>query len=309
MPPRAWQSPDADRIVDGAMTGMRAELDRLAVPGLAGVVLGGGYGRGEGGVKPDGTLSNDLDFFAIAAEGATDRDAAAIAAALAPLAADWTARLGIDVDFTAKTPARLRHDADRLMVQELLRGHADVWGVPSTELFASIPLLPPSSFPWTEAIRLLANRGMGLLFALEPARSPDFIARNIMKAVLGSGDALLISRGAYCWRAPDRAAALSDPHYTRALDWKFRPRPVPPCPWETARDRWLAAASQIRSTLQPRRTLRNLARWIARRHTPGPLRTLALDPVLRLFEEIASALQSPSPHTTPSLLLDWQTFG
>ena len=51
------------------------------------------------------------------------------------------------------------------------------------------------------------------------------------------------------------------------------------------------------------------ARWLARRRTLGPLSTLAHDPILRLFEEIASALQSPDPKATPSLLLDWQTFG
>lgn len=309
MPPRAWQSPDADRIVDGAILGVRADLDRLAVPGLAGVVLGGGYGRGEGGVKPDGTLSNDLDFFAIAAEGATDRDAAAIAAALSPLGADWTARLGIDVDFTAKAPFRLRHDADRLMIQELLRGHADVWGAPGTTLFAGIPLRDAADLPWTEAIRLLANRGMGLLFAREPSRTPDFTARNIMKAVLGSGDALLIARHAYRWPAPDRRDALQSPLYARALAWKFRPRPAPPCTWDEARDCWLSAASEVRTAARPRRTLRDAARWLARRRTLGPLRTLAQDPVLRLFEEIAAAIQSPDPKTTPSLLLDWQTFG
>ncbi len=309
MPPHAWQAPDADRIVDGAIAGIRTDLDRLAVPGLAGVVLGGGYGRGEGGVKPDGTLSNDLDFFAIAAEGATDRDAARLARALAPLAADWTERLGIDVDFTAKTPFRLRHDAERLMVQELLRGHVDAWGAPGADLFAGIPLRDAGELPWTEAVRLLANRGMGLLFAREAGRGPDFTARNITKAVLGAGDARLIARHAYRWRAGDRREALADSLYARALDWKFRPVAAPPCPWDQARACWLSAASEIHAAARPRRRLRDLARWFARRRTPGPLRTLALDPVFRLFDEIADILQSPSPKTTPSLLRDWQTFG
>lgn len=308
MPPRAWQSPDADRIVDGAILGVRADLDRLAIPGLAGVVLGGGYGRGEGGVKPDGTLSNDLDFFAIAAEGATDRDAAAIAAALSPLGADWTSRLGIDVDFTAKAPFRLRHDADRLMVQELLRGHADVWGASGTTLFAGIPLRDASELPWTEAIRLLANRGMGLLFAREPARSPDFTARNIMKAVLGSGDARLIARHAYRWRAEDRAAALSLPAYSRALEWKFRPVSAPPCPWEEARDLWETAAEEVRAAARPRRSLRHTARWIVRRRTWGNWRTVGLDPVLRLFSEVAATIRA-GKGVSPHLLRDWQLFG
>lgn len=308
MPPRAWQSPDADLIVDGAIHGVRADLDRLAVPGLAGVVLGGGYGRGEGGVKPDGSLSNDLDFFAIAADGATDRDAAAIADALSPLGTDWTARLGIDVDFTAKTPYRLRHDAERLMVQELLRGHADVWGVSGKSLFADIPLRRASDLPWTEAVRLLANRGMGLLFARETGRTPDFVARNIMKAVLGSGDARLIARGEYRWRAEDRAAVLAEAPYSRALDWKFRPVAAPPCPWEEARALWLSVAGEVRAAARPRRTLRNAARWFVRRRTPGNWKTVGLDPVVRLFAAVAAAIRAETP-VSSSLFRDWQVFG
>ena len=61
----AGDSPAMDRHVAETIAAVGAEIDALAVPRLKGVVLGGGYGRGEGGVivGADGRerLSNDLD--------------------------------------------------------------------------------------------------------------------------------------------------------------------------------------------------------------------------------------------------------
>ena len=115
----AGDMPELDRLVDEACVGIGAEIDALRVPLLAGVVLGGGYGRGEGGiVTRTFTLSNDLDFFAITEDGAPEaKTVAEIAAALEPVSKKWTEKLGVDVDFAVKTPWRLKHDESRLMVQ------------------------------------------------------------------------------------------------------------------------------------------------------------------------------------------------
>ena len=43
--------PELDRLVDDACAEMGREIDSLSIPRLAGVVLGGGSGRGEGGVR------------------------------------------------------------------------------------------------------------------------------------------------------------------------------------------------------------------------------------------------------------------
>ncbi|MBQ8126529.1 MAG: hypothetical protein IJ173_11735 [Kiritimatiellae bacterium] len=66
----ALDAPDMEALVSSALAGIGREVTALAVPRLQGVVLGGGYGRGEGGVKRvergelrvESTLSNDLDF-------------------------------------------------------------------------------------------------------------------------------------------------------------------------------------------------------------------------------------------------------
>ena len=58
--------PDVKSVLDCFLPAVSAEIDALQLPKLRAVVLGGGYGRGEGGVRhtPEGgRLYNDLDFF------------------------------------------------------------------------------------------------------------------------------------------------------------------------------------------------------------------------------------------------------
>lgn len=335
----AHDCPEADRLVDEAIRGIGAEIDALRVPRLAGVVLGGGYGRGEGGVfLPDAPapgpagaretgpepaetppaegraapfrLSNDLDFYVVAEEGAAGAELARIGEALRPVSEKWTARLGVDVDFSpAKTPWRLAHDQDRLMIQELVHGFCDVAGKPGAELFAHVERRDPSAFPLLEAVRLLVNRGAGLLLAAGAGASGDFAARNVNKCVLGCGDARLVARGGYRWRVEDRAAALGDPLYAAAVQWKFRPRREPVCGWETARAAWLDAVAALPPARAGGRSLRAAARWLARRRSPGPapLRTLGLDPLVRILRAMLPLVRDRRPFP-PSLRRDWEVF-
>ena len=193
--------PELDRLVDDACAEMGREIAALCIPKLAGVVLGGGYGRGEGGVReklearvgvgetidkfhsptptqnsnselqlktPTPTLSNDLDFFAITEDGVPEAETiAAIGEALKPVSEEWTKKLGVDVDFAVKIPWRLKHDEERIMVQELVRGYFDVAGKKGEELFAGITKIDSAKLPWMEAARLMMNRGMGLLLRKE----------------------------------------------------------------------------------------------------------------------------------------------
>ena len=332
--PHAYDCPAADRLVDDAIRAIGAEIDALAIPRLLGVVLGGGYARGEGGVSfglmvpsshgpmvsdhptirpsdhPTIRLSNDLDFYVVAEDAASPADLAAIAAALRPVSEKWTARLGVDVDFSPpKTPWRIRHDEERLMIQELVHGFCDVAGRPGAELFRDVARRDPSALPAMEAVRLLVNRGAGLLLAAAPGASPGFVARNINKAILGCGDARLIAEGRYRWRALDRADALADDLYRDAVQWKFRPRPEPPCDWETARKLWLETVDTVCASNGGRRTLRAAARWIVRRRSlgPAPLRTLGLDPLVRILRAMLPLVRDRKPFPA-SLRRDWEVF-
>ena len=335
----AGDAPEVDQLVEASIKAIGAEIGAIGVPKLQGVVLGGGYGRGEGGVRGD-ALSNDLDFFAVTEEGASHAEIAAIGAALEPVSRRWTERLGVDVDFTVRTPWRLRHDQVRVMIQELLHGYFDVAGRKGPEMFRGIEARPPSAFPWSEAVRLLVNRGVGLLLAYErmesttrngqTARCPsastrnpkpetrnskpstaNFILRNINKCILGAGDARLIARGGYLWKATDRAAALGEPLYSAAVAWKFRPREESVCSWDEAQVEWLKAVDEVMSAGRRagamRRTVYQAARWIWRRHTVGDLATLGYGAVVRILLKLTPVVRMRAP-LPPPLRRDWEIF-
>ena len=329
----AGECPELDRLVAESLVAIGREVSEMRIPLLFGVVLGGGYGRGEGGARGElkvesskfkvessksdvaCRLSNDLDFFAITKDGTTDVDAAAVAKALEPVSRRWTEKLGIDVDFTSKTPWRIRHDQERLMVQELIHGYVDVAGATGEELFAGIPRREPSELPWIEAARLLMNRGMGLLLAkskMESAKCEvDFINRNINKCILGAGDARLIANRKYRWRAPERAEALRDQMYRKAVAWKFRPTESAVCDWNTARDVWRAACEEVMENGACRgalgRSLREAARWVVRRRTLGAPASFGQNCTVRVLRGVKRCIEKRLP-LSEALRRDWEIF-
>ena len=294
----------AEAALDEAVKGIAAEIEELRLPKLRAVVLGGGYGRGEGGVRhtpAGGKLYNDLDFF-VFSENADDRAAARIDEALRKLAAPWEKKLGIAVDFgPAKNTGSLKSVSHTLMFQELLRGWQPVWGRPDLEQW--IPPLDAGELPYSEAVRLLLNRGMGLIlagnFLKEGKDDADFIVRNMNKAVLGGGDALLIASGNYRWSGRDRVSAFAEyvrreklppeyaDFYEKAFRWKLEPDPVLPADpagaWRKCRCFFLhsvcrcagvpagASARTVADGLHARagkeRSVKNALRWLLRSKT------------------------------------------
>lgn len=296
----------------------------LRLPGVAGLALGGGYGRGEGGVK-DGRPYNDLDFFVFS--DLPESRNGEIAEALEPVSREYTARLGVDVDFTVRVAARLRLDERRLMVQELLRGHEVLFPADfDLARWAGLSEHAASEVPAMEAARLLMNRGMGLAFASEKYLSPQFdlardggfVARNLNKAVLGAGDARLVARGEYAWSVRERAAKLSDAGYDEAVSWKFTPvdreRAEFPRRWQAARAAWLAAAEELMTRCGDelhRRSAYQALRWLKRRHSIGKILETGLDctvRVLREVRELLSGCPDGVSEVPTGLLRDWKTF-
>ena len=328
-PGRYTPSDDADvkSALDRFLPEVAGEIEALRLPKLRAVVLGGGYGRGEGGVRhtPEGgRLYNDLDFF-VFAENADPGEAARINRELKTISERREPQLGIAVDFgPAKNISALKAVSHTLMYQELLRGWLPVWG--QADLSAWIEPLDAADIPYSEAVRLLLNRGMGLLFAGEYLKNgrndPDFIVRNMNKAYLGGGDALLIAAGKYCWRGPDRVAAYrelvssqklpdeSAALYEKAFRWKSEPEvklPADPAgAWRQCRKFFLdsvvlcsglepgASDAEVVAGLRRRacgeRSLKNGLRWLLRgRALRSPL--AAFDPpVVTLLEMVYSLL-------------------
>ena len=197
---------EAEALLAGVLAEMQTALDGT---GLC-VVLGGSYGRGDGGVRQDrenGLLYNDLDFFVFARQKPENAEAL-----LKELAEKYEKTLHVDVDFSrVMSIDDIVSNAPRLMMQELKRGYYPVCG---EDLLAEyLPELPAGELPFAEACRLLLNRGMGLWMAGDKIahNSPDtyFIMRNIYKAILGAGDAMLIANGEYRWQLSERQKAIA----------------------------------------------------------------------------------------------------
>ena len=234
---------EIDALLDRTLKEISEELEALHLPHLQAVVLGGGYGRGEGGIlhTPAGPrLYNDLDFF-VFSEGADIESAMIIDRTLKGLAGRREKGLGIAVDFgPAKNLSEIRKVGHTLMFQELLRGWQPVWG--RIDLAHWIPTLEPDELPYSEAVRLLRNRGMGLVLAADRLKAgdndADFIVRNMNKALLGGADAVLIAAGEYRWCGGERVEAYAEyvrradlpaeyaEIYEKAYRWKLEPEPV-----------------------------------------------------------------------------------
>jgi len=341
--------PDAalGELLDGTLAGIASEIDALHLPCLQAVVLGGGYGRGEGGVlhTPGGSrLYNDLDFFVFTRD-ADPRTAARIGETLKQLSARREKDLGIAVDFgPAKNISSLKNVASTLMFQELRRGWVPVWGEADLENW--IPPLSPARIPRSEAVRLLLNRGMGLIFAgeylKENRNDPDFIVRNMNKAVLGGGDALLLASGLYRWRGMDRVEAFAGfvrseglpadwaALYERAFRWKLEPEIIlPPDPlkaWRGCRRFYLACVCRcagvpaeassgdvsrgLHRAAQGERSVKNLLRWLVRARGVRPLAAMFDPPVVsvlgRLYAELVCSENCVT--ASPRLLALWRLF-
>lgn len=213
---------------------------------LVALILGGGYGRGEGGlVQQDGIERpyNDLDFTLLVARKsrvAWDR--------LHEIGKCFARELGIHVDFSRPlTVSDVEHWPQWLMWYDLLNGHVVLKG-PKDILTGHAPSALKGPLPAIEATRLLLNRGTGLLWALrvvrgvEPPPDEDFVRRNFYKCALALGDALLITYGRYTTAYRGRDLILADLNrtepavaafqltalYDEALRFKFRPDLVAP---------------------------------------------------------------------------------
>ncbi len=244
-----------------------------------------------------------------------------IARGLEALAAPFTAELGAEVEFSyPKKPSRVWHDRHRVMIQELIRGNVPITGLNCSTL---APEFPAAELPPGEAARTLMNRGMGLLYAAERmdgegrVKEADaaFVLRNINKAILGAGDALLIARGEYDWSIRERARRVGTAAYEQAMNEKFAPtmalppdvRPL----WRTALEGWRQAKDELfaqHGKVLRSRHLWEAARWLERRRTVGDLGTFGMDCTVRVLEVIARELEQEHPASTAALRRDWQVF-
>ncbi len=176
------------------------------------IVLGGGYGRGEGGVTEDSTgqphFFNDLDYF-LFTDSSDDKE---LVAAVHEWEQFESSQMGIDVEGKCLPKDDLRQTAESMMFYDLVAGHTIIHG--ADDFFKAYSALAnPKTIEAVEATRLLWNRGTGLLFArVDLAEEQDLsvVHRNQSKAKLALGDALLTLQGKYRPFARERHQLLSE---------------------------------------------------------------------------------------------------
>lgn len=198
----AFASNAFEMWLDEQLAALTLDISDALRENLVAVVLGGGYGRGEGGVVVvDGQERpyNDLDLILVVRDPAwVPRDR------LEAIQATWQEQLfGIHVDMSRPlTIDQIKTWPHYMMWQDVLLGHIVLSG-PQDVIRANAPDILLKPLPLTEALRLMLNRGAGLLYALRiavgvtPHEDEDFVRRNYFKCAQALGDAALMIHEKY----------------------------------------------------------------------------------------------------------------
>ncbi len=196
---------EIDTLIESHMNKLVSAVLKGGSGTLSAIVLGGGYGRGEGGVKKIGGkdfLFNDYDLFLIS-KNLSRKEKAKQNAAFKKVAHNLSSEFGIEVDFSPlKNESELSSLDYEMVWLEAKLGHVVLWG--NQNVFDRIPNWDLKDMPLEEAARLLMNRGMGILLSKgrlghgdEDAESMEFVERNAWKAIMAAGDTHLILNRAY----------------------------------------------------------------------------------------------------------------
>ncbi|MCX6969380.1 MAG: hypothetical protein NTV93_04390 [Verrucomicrobia bacterium] len=208
----------------------------VGLPGFKALLLGGGYGRGEGGIwigEGAARLYNDLEFYLFAENVGADL--------LEKWIREGEGRLHIEIEIKVLPAAAFERARPSMFYYDLLNACIVVAGDE-----AWIRSLPPAlrssaAIPPLEAARLLVNRGMSLLRCLRWADGgmelpAGFCDRITSKLKLALADAVLCSLGRYHWSCRERNRLLADvadfpPDWEQLMKWhaegvafKFHPR-------------------------------------------------------------------------------------
>ncbi|WP_347442039.1 hypothetical protein [Rubritalea sp.] len=213
---------------------------------LEALILAGGYGRGEGGVFKENEQDlpyNDLEFF-LYIKGSPRLNERKYHDAIHHLEHEMTEEVGIEVEFKISSLRALASSEVNMFYYDLLCGHQVTVGDDAVLAGSEFTHHEDASkIPLHEATRLMMNRFSGLLFAKDllqhdklSKEDTDFVTRNIAKAQLAIGDALLCAHGQYHWSCVQRHENLKTlsaadlpmqdilTHHLVAVDFKLHPQ-------------------------------------------------------------------------------------
>lgn len=211
---------------------------------LQALILGGGYGRGEGGVlrTPEGDQPyNDLEFFLLV-RGVPRINEKRFGKGIHDLERKMTLKMGIDVEFKISSLGHIAEGKTTMFAYDLVQGHRVLVG-PESILESCGHHADAARIPLHEVTRLMMNRCSGLLFAKSRLMQEDFsqedanfVLRNIRKAQLAMGDAILAMEGRYHWSCLQRRERLLQVHpcfdaweeiqmqHSQGVNFKLHPR-------------------------------------------------------------------------------------
>jgi hypothetical protein len=202
-------------------------LDLIPAKKLEAILLGGGYGRGEGGVlrtTAGDRPYNDLEFY-VFLRGNRLLNQQTYEPVLHQAARELSSVAGLTVEFKVASLSALRHQAVDMFTYDLVTRHRWLWGGENL-LQGCEHHREETHLPLSEATRLLLNRCTGLLLAREmvehdlfAVENADFIARNLAKLQLALGDAVLTAYGRYHWSCRERAQRLAQFSANKDLPW------------------------------------------------------------------------------------------
>jgi hypothetical protein len=212
---------------------------------LDALVLGGGYGRGQGGVLRMAGVDapyNDMEFY-VFLRGARLLNERRFRDRLQELGEKLSPAAGLHVEFKIDSFARFRRSPITMFSYDLVSGHRVLFA-PAGSFTGCTHHLDSSRIPLHEATRLLMNRCTGLLLAMEllgqqtfTSDDSDFVGRNLAKLQLALGDVLLTAFGRYHWNCLERHdrlqrlltaesilnARLLEKHHAAGVEFKLHP--------------------------------------------------------------------------------------
>jgi hypothetical protein len=179
------------------------------------IVLGGGYGRGEGCISLKNgipQLHNDLEYYLF--RDGSHRTDSGERREIVDFMKYMSERHGIDIEIFDTDTGWLDRQPVTMFTYDLVSKSHIIYGDQSF-FSRHTRHLDSSSIEISEAERLLYNRLSGILFSLEKInrgyltqQDTDFVVRNIAKLKLSLGDACLTVFGNYHWSTIERNRAL-----------------------------------------------------------------------------------------------------
>jgi hypothetical protein len=286
---------------------------------LHGLVLAGGYGRGQGGVLKSDVGDcpyNDLEFYLFLFGNRLWNDNK-YRGPLQQFGDALSTKAGFHIEFKIDSTDRLRRSPISMFTYDLVAAHRTVAG--AEELFGGCEHhLNAHTIPSSEATRLLFNRCSGLLLSREllcqdvlDSEDLDFIGRNIAKAELALGDIVLTVFGRYHWSSIERHRRL-----TQLLNQRQALEPQLPASFALFHAHHAAG---LEFKLHPQRTYRSRQEL---ENDYREISTLALQAWLWLESHrlkhsfssvgeyaLSAAQKCPTPSRWRNYLLNLRTFG